>query len=474
MTELHDLTALEQAAEIRRRRISARELTEHYLRRSHDLGDTVGAFVTIADDFALAQADAADAAMAEGRVGSGADQALHGVVCPVKDLDFVVGIPCRMGSAAFNVMPDFDEMVVTRLRHGGLVFTGKTNTPEMGLPCYTEPEVAPPARTPWDLSRSAGGSSGGAAAAVAAGLAPVAHGNDGGGSVRIPASVTGLVGIKPSRGRVSNGPLKDLIGDLVTHGPLGRTVSDTAALLDVMSGPGVGDPFAAAPPRHGSFLDAAGREPGRLRVGFYTRSGFDVPDPAPEVIAAVEAAARLAADLGHDVDETAPPFGAWLMEPFTHLWSVLAAIRPVDPAEVGRLRPLTRYLRERGHEVRAVDLAFSAAAMRIASRGEAQAKAEFDVLIAPTVSRPPALVGELRNDEDPAADFAAQVAFSPFCAPYNVTGQPAVNVPLNWSDDNLPIGVQLVGRLGEEETIISLAGQFERARPWAQRRPEVW
>ena len=208
MTALHDLTALEQATAIRTGEISSVELAEHYLARTEALNDTVGAFITVTPEIALEQARAADAEVRD--VVDREDlPVLHGVVVPVKDLNFQAGVRCTLGSRAYDMTPFGDDNVVIRMKQGNLVMTGKTNTPEFGLPCYTENDVAPPARTPWDLTRSAGGSSGGAAAAVAAGLAAAAHGSDGGGSIRIPASVCGLVGIKTSRGRISNGPLRD-------------------------------------------------------------------------------------------------------------------------------------------------------------------------------------------------------------------------------------------------------------------------
>ena len=247
VTELHELTALEQAAAIRRREISSLELTEHYIARTDATGDTVGAFITRTDDLARDMARAADQKVADADPDEPLG-VLHGTVVPAKDLVFVAGVRCTLGSVAYDMTPYGDDHVVTRMKQGGLVITGKTNTPEFGLPCYTEPDVAPPARTPWDLTRGAGGSSGGAAAAVAAGLASAGHGSDGGGSIRIPASVTGLVGIKPARGRISNGPLRDPVGELPHQGVLARTVRDAAALLDVMAGrvPGRPVPRAAA------------------------------------------------------------------------------------------------------------------------------------------------------------------------------------------------------------------------------------
>ncbi|NQU38074.1 MAG: amidase [Actinobacteria bacterium] len=474
MAALHDLTALEQAAAIRSGQTSAVELTQHYLDRSEHLSDQIGAFVIQTPDIALDQARAADGQV---RIAQDSDQLppLFGVVCPVKDLDFVAGVQTRLGSAALDITPFEDDNVIAKMRAAGLVFTGKTNTPELGLPCYTEPDVAPPARTPWDLERSAGGSSGGAAAAVSAGLAPIAHGSDGGGSIRIPSSVTGLVGIKPTRGRISNGPMRDSIGDLATHGPIGRNVADTAALLDVMAGGFPGDPFSARGPIHGTFLDAARREPGRLRIGFYSAASLSDVLVHAEVVDALNRTVELLESLGHEVVEVAPPFSGGLLEVFGAVWSTLALLTPLASEDEGTLRPLTRYLRDRGREVSGIELGRAVSMMRTNSRAAMEASAHVDVVLAPTLADLPAFVGQLRNDDDPAAGFAAQVDYSPFCAAYNVTGQPAINVPLNWSEHtNLPIGVQLVGRMHDEETIISLAGSLQRARDWTTRHPAIW
>ena len=473
MSALHDLSGLEQAAAIRSGDVSSVQLAEHYLARADRLADTVGAFVLLTPELALDQARAADA-----QVRAAADSdvlpPLLGVVCPVKDLDFVAGVPTRLGSAVFNITPHEDDNVVAKMRAGGLVFTGKTNTPELGLPCYTESEVAPPARTPWDLSRSAGGSSGGAAAAVAAGLSPMAQGSDGGGSIRIPSSVTGLVGIKPSRGRISNGPVRDAVGDISTNGPLARTVADAAALLDVMAGPFPGDPVAALPPVHGTFLDAARRDPGRCRVGYFTRPPLAHVEIHPDVALAMTATLAAIEDLGHEVVEVSPPFNDSLLPMFTALWSSLALLTPIDEEDEGRLQPLTQYLREQGRAISGNELATAVSMLRINSRAAMTATAHLDAVLVPTLAQLPALVGQLRDDDDPAADFAAQVAYSPYCAGYNISGQPAINVPMNWNSDGLPVGVQLVGRMHDEETIISLAAQLEATHDWRHRIPAMW
>ncbi|GAA2609805.1 amidase [Streptomyces tubercidicus] len=479
MADLHDLTALEQAQGIRSGEFSPVELTEHYLARIERLDDTLGAFLTRTPDLARKQAtDAESEATAARREGRELPP-LHGVPVPVKDLNQVAGVRCTMGSRALaDHVPTVDDHVVGKLRAGGTILLGKTNTPEFGLPCYTENELAPPARTPWDLARSAGGSSGGAAAAVAAGLAPVAHATDGGGSIRIPASVCGLFGIKPSRGRISGGPLLHDISGLATSGPLARTVADAATLLDVLAGAMPGDPFAApALPPGETFAEHARRAPGRLRIACLT----EAPVPGTEVHADCRTAttdtAALLTGLGHEVEELSLPADDGILLAFTRVWSVLAASRPVPPEGEELLMPLTRYLRDRGAEVSGTDFARSMYAFRMLSQSLADGlmpPGGYDVILSPTLAAPPAEVGALRNDADPQAEFAAIGAFSPFTAVYNATGQPAVNVPVQWNAEGLPIGVMLAGRYGDEATLIALSAQLEQARPWAGRTPPMW
>jgi amidase len=458
--ELHDLTALEQASSIRRREVSSVELTEHYLRRSHALNDTVGAFVTITDDLALEQAGAADRMAAE-QADPSALPVLHGVVVPVKDLNRVRGVHTRFGSAVLDVMADVDDDVVARLREGNTVITGKTTTPEFGLPAYTEGDVGPWARTPWDLSRSAGGSSGGAAAAVAAGLAPVAHGSDGGGSIRIPASVCGLVGVKPSRGLVSNGPMPDGIGRLGVQGVLARTVADAAALLGVMTGTDRG------------YLSAV-HEPPPLVVGRYHQPVIANADVHDESLAAYEAASDLLESLGHRLVEVEVPVPLDAVPAFESIWSALAAGIPVPAERESDLRPLTRWLRERGRGLTHSEVEHALALMASHAERAVRETAHLDIVLTPTLADLPPRIGSLRDDADPEADFSAQKRFTPYTSAYNMTGQPAVSLPLHWTTAGLPVGVQLVARPMHETTLLALAAQLERARPWLHRHPEVW
>jgi amidase len=386
----------------------------------------------------------------------------------------VAGVRQTLGSLVYeDFVPDESDHVSTALRAAGAVMPGKTATPEFGLPCYTETAIGPPARTPWDLSRSAGGSSGGAGAAVAAGLAPAAQGSDGGGSIRIPSSVCGLFGIKPTRGRVSKAPLvPDLFG-LSIDGPLARTVADAALLLDVMTGNRDGDMYTVPPlPDGETFLGHARREPGRLRIG-RTKVNAVGAEVHPDCVAAYEDASALLASLGHEVIDMQPPFTAEAVPAFETLWYAMATLTPVNPDREDRLLPLTRYLRDRGSQVRAPELIFAQGYLQFVVRGAWQILNEFDVVLTPTLALPPAPVGWF-DEVAPAENFERQKRFTPFAAVCNISGQPAVNLPLHWTDGGLPIGVMLAGPMGGEGLLISLSAQLETARPWKDRHPPLW
>ncbi|MDO8732095.1 MAG: amidase [Actinomycetota bacterium] len=470
MAQLHDLTALEQGQAIARREVSSLELTEHYLARAEQLDATVGAFAIRTPELARKHAVRADA-----EVGGVDFSPLHGVVIPPKDLHSWAGVRCRLGSRAIDFVPDADDYPVIRMREAGFVFTGKTNTSEFGLPAYTESEVSPPARTPWDLQRSAGGSSGGAAAAVASGLAAAAVGSDGGGSIRIPASCCGLVGIKPSRGRVSVGPSGESLGELGVHGPLARTVADAAAVLDALCGSFAGDRSPAPALAAGdSFLLASKHQPRSLRVARFATPILVPTTVGTDCLNAYESASVLLAELGHEVEEIEMPFGAELFACFAMVWSCLAAAIPLDAAQEEEVTPLTRWLRAEGNQVTGPELTVAISALRTLARKAMQRTSAYDVILTPGLAQLPPEIGSMRNDSDPAADFAAQSQFTPFTAPFNLTGQPAINLPLHWTAAGLPVGVQLVGRIYDEYTLISLAAQLESAQPWTTRRPAIW
>jgi amidase len=474
VSQIHDLTVVELAAAIRRRELSPVEITSHYLDRIEALNARVGAFYTVTADLAREQAAQAEKAVARA-TDPGSLPPLTGVPIPIKDLNMVAGVRQTLGSLAFkDFVPDQDDHVAAALRAAGTVMPGKTATPELGLPCYTETEIGPPARTPWDLSRSAGGSSGGAGAAVAAGLAPAAQGSDGGGSIRIPASVCGLFGIKPTRGRISSAPLvPDLVG-LGIDGPLTRTVADAALLLDSMVGNEDGDMYTQPPlPPGETFLGYASRDPGRLRIGRTTVHAVGDGAVHPDCLAAYEDASALLAGLGHEVVDMDAPFGPDVVPAFETLWYSMATLAPLEPSQEEVLRPLTRYLRQRGKALSAADLVFAQAFLQVVVRGAWKILNGYDVVLTPTLAQPPAPVGYF-EEVTPPENFERQKRFTPYTAVYNVTGQPAVNLPLYWTSDGLPIGVMLAGKMCDEATLISLSAQVEAARPWKDRHPPLW
>jgi amidase len=458
--ELAFLPATEQARLVREREVSPVELVELYLERIERLDRGLGAFVTVCADAALADARA--------KADRPAEAPFHGVPIALKDLDTTRGIRTTFSCLGFaDNVPDFDLAHVARTRAAGFVVLGKTNTPEFGTTAFTDSPLNGPARTPWDRTRNAGGSSGGAAAAVAAGLAPIAQGSDGGGSVRIPASCCGLFGLKPSRGRVSNAPFVPGIG-LGSTGPLARTVADAAAYLDVVAGYEWGDPFPAPPPER-PFAEEVGANPGRLRVALTTASplGTDV-DPA--CAAAARDAGELLASLGHDVREAAPDWGGdGLMEDFLPVWAAIPALYPVPDTSV--LTPLNRWYLEEAAATSAPAYAGAIGRLQLRARRIAALWADHDLLLTPTLALPPVPLGWDTEPDDPREQFDRAARFTPFTAAFNVTGQPAVSLPLHWTDEGLPIGVHLVGPPIGEALLLRVAAQLEATRPWAHRRP---
>jgi amidase len=372
-----------------------------------------------------------------------------------------------------------DTWLAQRFRAAGFVFVGKTNTPELATSATTEPLAYGATRNPWDDGRSTGGSSGGSAAAVAAGLVPVAHGNDMGGSIRFPASMCGIVGLKPTRARTTLGPdFGEYWGPLTHEFVLTRSVRDTAAVLDAVAGAAPGDPYTApAPTRpYRNELDASA---GRLRIGYRTQTPSGAPSH-PEVVRAVEATARLLSELGHDVEPTAIPalddsYNAGLV---TVLSSAVARDVARWSERLGRditdeLEPPNMFFAQMGRETSGTDYIAALELMQGWSRRVAAWWVDHDVLVVPTSPELPARLGELAPDNLDPAVGARMGHLVSFCAPFDVTGQPGMSLPLHWSDDGLPIGVQLVGAYGREDVVLRVAAQLERARPWADRRPPI-
>jgi amidase len=463
VTELRDLTALEQGDAVRRGEVSPRELAVHYLERPDD----VGAFVTRTPELALARADALLPVPPDAGP-------MYGVPTAIKDLNLTAGVRTTFGSAAYaDFVPDVSDGVTLSIEAAGMVSLGKTNTPEFGSPCYTEPEVAPPAVTPWDRTRMAGGSSGGAAAAVAAGLVAVAQGSDGGGSIRIPASCCGLVGLKPTRGRISGWPMYGEVTGLATGGSLARTVRDAAAMLDVLAGRRPGDP-SWAPSPSASFLSACDRPPGRLLVARFVEPVIADADVDPECLQAWQDASSLLERLGHEVEDIAVPMPREAVPTFETCWAVLTALSPAPPGSEALLRPLTRWLADKGRAFSGPEFGLALGAMRRYAADCLTVLAPYDAVLTPTLAVPPLPVGALRDDNDPAGDFEAQKAFTPWTSAWNVTGMPAVSLPLHRTAAGLPVGVMLAARPAEEELLLALSAQVEAAAPWADRHPPGW
>jgi amidase len=359
---------------------------------------------------------------------------------------------------------------------------GKTNTPELGILPVTEPDAYGATRNPWDTSRTCGGSSGGSASAVASGSVSLAHGNDGGGSIRIPASCCGLVGLKPSRGRVSMQPLWTEGGvGLPTDGVLTRSVLDTAVALDLLAGYEPGDAYTVPPPSR-PFEEAARHEPGRLRIAFTTTAPNDAPVD-DDVERAVRDTAALLESLGHHVEEAGPEVDPeHYVENFVKVWiggtgeelHTLAELRG-RALEDDEIEPLTRQMNELAAAMNATDYLVALDYLRRISRTVIRFWDDYDVLMTPTLTRPAIEIGALDSQpgEQPVERLLKSADWVPFTPVFNVTGQPAVSLPLAQSRDGLPIGVQFAGALASEEILISLAAQLERARPWSDRRPRV-
>ncbi|MCW2632926.1 MAG: Amidase [Pseudonocardia sp.] len=464
--------AVGQAELVRRREVSARELVEAAIERVEQLNPALNAVVTPMFD------RAADAA------AGGLSGPLAGVPYLVKDLSLeVAGVRFTEGSRflADNVS-QFDSELTLRLRRAGLVILGKTNTPEFGMSPTCEPALFGPTRNPWDPTRSTSGSSGGSAAAVAAGMVPAAHGNDLGGSIRYPASACGLFGLKPTRARNPLGPeYGDVINGWAVEHALTRSVRDSAALLDATCGPALGDPYPA-PPRRRPFLDEVGADPGQLRVGFSARTAGGEPGH-PDCVAAMAEAAVLCEQLGHrvvqaDLPGLTPELGDAIGTVFDAAtsWIVRYWTRRVGrQPRAGELEPLTRAYWKAGEQVTAGAYLLAIEDTQAFARQVAAFLAGFDVWLTPTMSQPPAPLGEIVSTEDDplrAADRGGRtVGYAGVVA--NVTGNPAMSVPLCWNAEGLPIGVHFLGRYGDEATLLRLAAQLEHARPWAGRTPVV-
>lgn len=475
MAKLDDVAFLDATAQaelVRRKQVKAIELVEAAIERIERLNPALNAVITPMYDEARA---AAKAELLDGPFA--------GVPFLLKDLlAEYAGVRLTAGSAFLrDFVADHDSELVVRQKRAGLIILGKTNTPEFGILPTTEPHLFGPTRNPWDTTRTCGGSSGGSAVAVAAGMVPMAHGNDGGGSIRIPASCCGLFGLKPTRGRNPLGPdYGDMYGGLVCEHGLTRSVRDSAALLDATSGPDIGDPYWASPPAR-PFLQEVGANPGRLRIAVTTAAvtGVAVHE---DCVSAVRDAAALCAGLGHEMVEITPELpGDLITEAFITVWSAGCAWSIDDWARQTGQTPsqdqfeiLTWGLYEMGQQVTAPAALLALQDLQSIARDIARFFADYDVWLTPTIGEPPVPLGTFDSPpENPLQGLFRAAALLPFTPICNITGQPGMSVPLFWNAEGLPVGTHFIGRFGDEATLFRLAAQLEAARPWADRRPPV-
>ena len=483
MTDVLDLDAVAQAELVRRGDVTPLELVDAAIARAEVVNPVLNAIIH--ERFERARDDAASPSLADG--------AFRGVPMVLKDLDgTMAGEPYHAGTRFLQrhgYVATEDTELTRRFRAAGFVVLGRTNTPELGLQPTTEPVAYGPTHNPWDTARSSGGSSGGSAAAVAAGVCAVGHAGDGGGSIRIPASMCGLVGLKPSRGRTTLAPAGESWGGAVARHVVSRSVRDTAAVLDAVEGPAPGDPVLRRAPARPYRLEVD-EDPSPLRIGWTTAVPDDVCTTHPDVAAAVAGVAALLDELGHRVDEAAPRWSeASLTDAFLPCFGVWTA-RDLD--ELGRLvgepvraddvEPATWAVAELGRTV--TGIAYHAGIEGLHAFGRRMApfwtgpsggaEGGYDLLVCPTVPEPPPVLGSFAGTPDNALEGVTRATeIVPFTLPFNVTGQPAISLPLGTTTEGLPIGVQFVAAAGREDVLLRIAGQLERARPWAVAAPGI-
>ena len=457
-----------EASELRElvleKEVRPREVAEFFLARIEKLNPKLGAFITVTAERALA-----DAARLEKVSASDAVKLpLFGVAYSLKDLLWTKDIRTTFGSKNYeNWHAPADAELAVRLANAGGILLGKTSTPEFGLRPTTEGGLCPPARNPWNLEHTAGGSSGGSASAVAAGLHPVAQGSDGGGSVRIPAACCGLVGIKPSRGRITTAPSAgEGWAGLSTTGPIARTVRDAALMLDAMAGMMPGDPYAARPHTR-PFVEEVSAHPKKLRLAFINHSALGPVEA--ETLAALESACGAFREMGHSIERLTLDPGAMLGK-FARV-IVGASVSALNIPNPELLEPAARGTYEWGAKISAADYIRAVTGMHNTSREVIHTLMPYDALIAPTLTRPAVRLGTLPSSpETGPEEIYGWIAFT---FPFNSTGQPAISIPNGFSKSGLPLALQIVGRPGDEAGIIALAAEFERARPWKDQHPPI-
>ena len=478
------MDATAQAELVRKGDASPAELVGAAIERAERVNPQVNAIIHENYERARSQAD-----------GDLPDGPFRGVPFALKDLGAgtEAGEPLHMGMQALkdaDFRGPMDSYLVGRFRGAGLVSIGRTSTPELGILPTTEPVAYGPTRNPWNLEHSSGGSSGGSAAAVAAGIVPIAHASDGGGSIRIPASCCGLIGLKTTRQRVSQGPLAgDVMTGLTVDFSVGRTMRDVAAMLDAVHGPAPGDPYAARPPDRPS-VEELEADPKGLRIGLMTDPVFELDgEVSPEVVDAAEDAAALLQSLGHEVDTDLPPLppleiaGIDPLSAFeTRYFAQQAAAGAQLSMALGRalgpedMEPLTWAMAERGRELSAADYLVSVGIHQAHARmGAGWYESGYDLVLSPTMGEPPPPLGTFDDSgDDPLRALRRAHVTGGFTAMYNATGQPAISLPLHWNDEGLPIGVMFAAPMGREDILIAIGAQLERARPWIERQPPTW
>jgi len=457
---------------VNQKKISASELVDEAIARAERINPKINAIIFNAFDAARE--------LAKKNVSDGP---FSGVPMLLKDMRAgAVGMPTRNGSRMMLPVPaDHDATLVTRYRAAGLIPLGKTNVPEFGILPVSESKLYGPARNPWNLDHTPGGSSGGSAASVAAGIVPLAHATDGGGSIRIPASCCGLVGLKVSRGRITQGPDNaDSTAGLSVDNCVTRSVRDCAAMLDLSSTLDFSDPYFA-PPQQGSYLEGIKTAPRKLKIAVST-TNYRGAAFHPDVAEAVQKAVKLCEQLGHTVEEAKPAVNSDEMTTaFMVLWATASAFGIETLTQLTGQKPsldnlegLTLGLYERGKAVPATKQIWAQQTMYRVARLMGKFHEQYDLWLTPTLAQPPLKIGTIDiNEQNVEKAFAPIIDYVPFTATQNATGQPAINLPLHWNSQNLPIGVQFVARNGGEMTLLQLAAQIEQAQPWFDKRPKI-
>jgi len=461
-TDLAFASTLEQAKLIKERKVTPLELTELYLARIAKYNPHLGCFYHVAKDIAIADAQAKTEQIAQ-TLDTNYLPPFFGVPIAIKDLKSVAGMPISYGITALkDQIAKYDEGVITKIKQAGFIILGKTATSQLGSFPYTEPEGFEPTRNPWNLDYTPGGSSGGSAAAVAAGLCSIALGGDAGGSIRGPAACCNLVGIKPSRGRISFAPVGDRLSGLGTHGILTRTVADAAAFLDIASGYMVGDPYWLAKPKI-PFLATTRQALPPLKIGFSTTFA-PVGEAAPECQKSVMEIVENLKTMGHTAIPQEIDLSS-LIEPFKRVWATAVSSSGI-PEEA--LSPMNQWILTLGGT--GGEYLQAVTQLQLFSRQLVSLFAQIDVLVVPTYMHPAIRVGEW-SDLTPEETLAKIINWIFPNPPFNVTGQPVINIPAGFDKNGVPLGVQLVGKPTSEATVIALASQLEALQIWTQKRP---